>query len=263
MSSPVTLTISKDKNNENNDINTDEGTYVSSIGLYIRNQAIATDTLKEILKNRRLLSFKQVTTLSASDLDPSTRQSDILVTGVIYEKAEKTNDNGTQFLSWCITNLESDIEGCVRKARVNLFQKAQSEWWKTEVGSVVIVMNPKVMPSKTQNTNTILQKFTSSGTNTIAPMPMMAVANPEAVAKVGKCTHLGTCRAMKKSNNRCTEPLDTRTGSGFCRWHISQAGKNFEIHRKKLQHSLLQICTIKEQGALSSHTHRKSFTRAN
>lgn len=109
--------------------------------LRIVNPLISSAVLQERMIGRDAVQFFQL------DRYLQTRKSDKdwVLAGIVASKsAVKVSQKGQKFLIWTLTDLKDDI----KTVAVFLFGSAYNQLWKTQVGMVVGLLNPKVLDKK-------------------------------------------------------------------------------------------------------------------
>lgn len=120
---------------DNSDIYTDP-----VFGIRIIKPLVSSTVLQERMVGRQAVSMsniKKFVTKEKIDVD-------WVVAGVIVNKFSKTASSGNQYCIWTLSDLHSDL----KTVGVFLFGNAYKEFWKSNVGTVVGILNPAVFENK-------------------------------------------------------------------------------------------------------------------
>ncbi|XP_063237866.1 protein MCM10 homolog [Bacillus rossius redtenbacheri] len=135
--------------------------------------------------------------------DPS---GDWVVGGVVVSKSgTRTSQKGAEYAIWRI----SDLKAGLKTASVFLFGKCFKEHWKTSVGSVVGILNPKPLDNR-------------DGSGDEATL---SVDNPQKVMIMGTSKDFGLCKARKKNGDSCTSFVNA-SACEYCVHHLQAAYKS-------------------------------------
>lgn len=139
---------------------------------------------------------------------------DWVIAGVLVTKSPvRTTQKGDQFSIWSI----SDLKGEVKTVTVFLFRTAHKDLWKTNVGTVIGILNPKVMERKDDKIEAAL-----------------SVDNSQKVMILGQSKDLGNCKA-KKNNGEVCGAIVNKTDCDFCIFHMKK--EYSKIKRSEFQSS--------------------------
>lgn len=126
---------------------------------------------------------------------------DWAIAGVLVTKSPvRTTQKGDQFSIWSI----SDLKGEIKLVSVFLFRTAHKELWKTIVGTVVGILNPKIMERKDDKIEAAL-----------------AVDNHSKVMILGQSKDLGKCRSQKNNGEPCGAIIN-KTDCDVCIFHMKK-----------------------------------------
>lgn len=113
-------------------------------GIRISKPLISSNMLKERMVGRQAVPLARLKYF-IKNMKP---EQDWVIAGVVVSKTiGKTSANGNQFSVWTL----SDLLGEIKTASVFLFGNANKELWKTNVGTVVGILNPSVLEGKGNN----------------------------------------------------------------------------------------------------------------
>lgn len=166
---------------------------------------------KEIYTLPRLL--KEVT---APTYEPPDCETDFVVLAVIASKSapfdtrpkhkqtssvEDDDSGSTKFMVMTLTDLKWEVD-------LFLFDTAFETFWKMTPGTVIAMLNPSIMPPKTnQHSGKFSLKLASS---------------EDSVMEIGSARDLGFCTALKKDGQECHSWVNARK-TKFCDFHVELA----------------------------------------
>lgn len=189
-------------------------------GLRIVQPLISSAVLKDRMEGR--------TPVTVSRLRLHTEHSDTkldwVVAGVLIEKsAIKTTQKGDAFSIWTV----SDLRGEIKKFTLFLFRSAHTDLWKTTTGTVVGILNAKVLERKDDKVEAVL-----------------SIDNAKAIMILGQSKDLGRCRSKKKNGDQCTAIIN-KTDCDVCVFHMkqeySQVSKRSEFNSTGLGRGLNEL----------------------
>lgn len=112
-------------------------------------------------------------------------QGDWMMFAVLLEKSEaRKSANGKKYQIWKLGNLKKTI------ISLFLFGSVYEKHWKESIGSVIALLNPKMIPSR--NSDGIA----------------LELDLPEKLMTLGQCAFFGFCRGIRKDTSKCTIPVD-------------------------------------------------------
>lgn len=190
--------LKADKTDENKNI------YIDPIfGMRISRPLISSQLLKERMTGRIAVPFFKLRNfIETSDLN-----SDWVIAGVLVSKtAIKTSQNGNQYCIWKM----SDLRGDIKTISVFLFRSAYKDLWKTQDGTIVAVLNPKVFDKKPGN----------SGDEVT-----LSIDTSQKVMILGMSKDLGKCRSKKKNGDACNAIVNINNCE-YCIYHVKQEYNN-------------------------------------
>nr|CAD7452839.1 unnamed protein product [Timema tahoe] len=171
-------------------------------GIRIVKPLISSLSLKDMAIGRTVVPMANIKRhLANGDLS-----ADWVFGGVIVNKSDvKKSHKGAQYAIWKI----SDLKGGLKTVSVFLFQKCFKEHWKTIVGTVVGILNPKPLDSR-------------EGSSDEAAV---SVDNAQKIMIMGTSKDFGTCKAKKKNGENCCSFVNV-SQCEYCIYHLQQAYKN-------------------------------------
>ncbi|KAJ8046617.1 Protein MCM10-like [Holothuria leucospilota] len=144
-------------------------------------------------------------------------EGDWVTIGVLISKSSpKTSKNGKQFSVWKLNDLSPHCP----TVGLFLFGRSHEDHWKTVEGSVVGLLNAKVMPQKDNSSNEL----------------SLSVDNSQKLIVLGKSKDLGWCKGKRKDGASCTMFVN-KADSEWCDFHIQSQYKKQCAKRTDLQAS--------------------------
>ncbi|XP_030198059.1 protein MCM10 homolog isoform X1 [Gadus morhua] len=194
-------------------------------GLRLRNPLVSSCEMDRKMAERRLIRLSQ---LPQRIVQEKLEDSDWVTFAVLINKATRqAKGSGNTFSTWTLSDLH-DLEVCVT---LMLFGNEHKEHWKTEVGSVIGVLNPNLMKQR-------------DGYDGIS----LSVDNPQKVLLMGTAQDYGTCKGMKKNGDPCSKIVNMYDCQ-FCQYHVTAAYKKMSSKRAELQSSYSGKVPGKVKGA--------------
>nr|CAD7413848.1 unnamed protein product [Timema poppensis] len=171
-------------------------------GIRIVKPLISSLSLKDMAIGRTVVPMANIKRhLANGDLS-----ADWVFGGVIVNKSDvKKSHKGAQYAIWKL----SDLKGGLKTVSVFLFQKCFKEHWKTIVGTVVGILNPKPLDSR-------------EGSSDEAAV---SVDNAQKIMIMGTSKDFGICKAKKKNGENCCSFVNV-SQCEYCIYHLQQAYKN-------------------------------------
>ncbi|XP_059894612.1 protein MCM10 homolog isoform X2 [Gadus macrocephalus] len=196
-------------------------------GLRLRNPLVSSCEMDRKMAERRLIRLSQ---LPQRIVQEKLEDSDWVTFAVLINKATRqAKGSGNTFSTWTLSDLH-DLEVCVT---LMLFGNEHKEHWKTEVGTVIGVLNPNLMKQR-------------DGYDGIS----LSVDNPQKVLLMGTAQDYGTCKGMKKNGDPCSKIVNMYDCQ-FCQYHVTAAYKKMSSKRAELQSSYSGKVPGKVKGAVS------------
>lgn len=166
-------------------------------GLRIVQPLISSATLKERMEGRTPVGVQR----ARFHTERGDTTKDWAIAGVLITKSPvRQTAKGDQFSIWSI----SDLRGEIKTVSVFLFRSAHKELWKTNLGTVIGILNPKVMDRKDDKIEAAL-----------------SVDNHQKVMILGQSKDLGRCRAKKNNGEPC-EAIINKTDCDVCIFHMKR-----------------------------------------
>nr|KAG5687342.1 hypothetical protein BaRGS_023776 [Batillaria attramentaria] len=119
--------------------------------------------------------------------------------------------------TFCILKL-SDLQDMNETVSFFLFGQVYKQLWKTDVGTVMGILNPDIMDPIEKNASEV--SFT--------------VKNPAQVMMLGQSKDLGWCIGKTKRGNKCSKFVNKKYGE-YCEHHVQAAYKKTSSRRGELQ----------------------------
>ncbi|CAH0549856.1 unnamed protein product [Brassicogethes aeneus] len=172
-------------------------------GLRITNPLISSQVLKERMIGRKAIPFLKLKNFVQSQVT----NKDWVIGGVLVTKFPvKTFQKGKQYSMWKLSDLKSNI----KTITLFLFGSAHSAFWKTTTGTVLSVLNPNVMESKSDFKDEV----------------SLTVDNAQKLMILGQSKDLGACKGLKKNGERCNAVVNVNLCE-FCVYHFKQEYQKF------------------------------------
>ncbi|KAK0563980.1 hypothetical protein OC844_001932 [Tilletia horrida] len=112
-------------------------------------------------------------------------------------------------------HVREEIRAALRSDPVKVYRGgsrgAFEKYWKEREGTVVAIINPRIMERGTVN-----QVNNNRNLLTITP------TNAASIHVIGRSLDHSQCQALRKDGHRCPAWVDARTGTGVCDFHLEQ-----------------------------------------
>ncbi|XP_054608666.1 protein MCM10 homolog [Dunckerocampus dactyliophorus] len=182
-------------------------------GLRLRKPRVSSSEMDRKMADRRLIRLSQV---PERLLREKLEDSDWVTFAVLVSKATpQSSSSGKTFSIWKLNDLHNlDVF-----VSLLLFGDVHKEHWKTETGSVIGLLNP----------NTMKQRDGYDGVS-------LTVDHPQKVLLMGEAQDYGTCKAMKKNGDPCSQ-LVNMYECQYCQYHVKAQYKKMSSKRAELQSS--------------------------
>lgn len=189
-------------------------------GLRIVQPLISSAVLKDRMEGRIAVTVPRL----RLHTEHSDTKLDWVVAGVVIEKsAIKTTQKGDAFSIWTL----SDLRGDIKKFTLFLFRSAHTDLWKTTTGTIVGILNAKVLERKDEKVEAVL-----------------SIDNAKSIMILGQSKDLGRCRSKKKNGDQCTAIINA-TDCDVCVFHMkaeySQVSKRSEFNATGLGRGLNEL----------------------
>lgn len=179
----------------------------------ISNPVVSMKSLKEKMANRKIARL----CILKRFIKGGEVEGDWVTIGVLISKSSpKTSKNGKQFSVWKLNDLSPHCP----TVGLFLFGRSHEDHWKTVEGSVVGLLNAKVMPQKDNSSNEL----------------SLSVDNSQKLIVLGKSKDLGWCKGKRKDGASCTMFVN-KADSEWCDFHIQSQYKKQCAKRTDLQAS--------------------------
>lgn len=185
--------------------------YDPVFGIRISNPLVSSLVLKERMVGRTAVPLNQLQYFIQNE---GFKEKDWVIGGVIVHKSEvKTSQKGSQYSIWTISDLKDDL----KTIGLFLFKNAHTNLWKTLKGTVVAVLNPRIMDRRHDSKDEAI----------------LSVDSSERIMILGQGKDLGYCKSLKKTGDKCNAFINTRVCE-FCIYHVKQEYHKFS-KRTELQ----------------------------
>ncbi|KAM4712199.1 protein MCM10 homolog [Anableps anableps] len=182
-------------------------------GLRLRNPRVSSSEMERKMADRRLIRLSQVPErLKREKLE----DSDWVTFAVLVNKATpQSSSSGKTFSVWKLNDLHNlDVF-----VSLLLFGDVHKEHWKMEPGTVVGLLNPNPMKQR-------------DGYDGVS----LTVDHPQKVLVMGEALDYGTCKAVKKSGEPCSQIVNMYECQ-YCQYHVKAQYKKMSSKRAELQSS--------------------------
>ncbi|XP_039996343.1 protein MCM10 homolog isoform X2 [Xiphias gladius] len=193
-------------------------------GLRLRKPRVSSSEMEHKMADRRLIRLSQVPERLARE---KLEDSDWVTFAVLINKATpQSSSSGKTFSIWKLNDLHN-LEVFVS---LLLFGEVHKEHWKTELGTVIGLLNPKPMKQK-------------DGYNGVS----LTVDHPQKVLLMGEAQDFGTCKGIKKNGDPCSQIVNVYTCQ-YCQYHVKAQYKKMSSKRAELQSSFSGKAPNKVKG---------------
>ncbi|XP_062339030.1 protein MCM10 homolog isoform X2 [Osmerus eperlanus] len=182
-------------------------------GLRLRRPRVSSTEMDRKMADRRLIRLSQLPERVGRE---KLEESDWVTFAVLVNKATpQSNSSGKTFSIWKLTDLHN-LEVFVS---LFLFGDVHKEHWKTEPGTVIGILNPNLMKPK-------------EGYDGVS----LSIDHPQKVMLLGEAQDYGTCQAMKKNGDPCSQIVNMYECQ-YCQYHVKAQYKKMSSQRAELQSS--------------------------
>ncbi|XP_041819824.1 protein MCM10 homolog [Chelmon rostratus] len=193
-------------------------------GLRLRKPRVSSCDMDHKMANRRLIRLSELPERLARE---KLEDSDWVTFAVLVNKAtQQSNSSGKTFSIWKLNDLHN-LEVFVS---LLLFGEVHKEHWKTEPGTVIGLLNPNPMKQK-------------DGYDGVS----LTVDHPQKVLLMGEAQDYGTCIAMKKNGDPCSQIVNMYECQ-YCQYHVKAQYKKMSSKRAELQSSFSGKAPNKVKG---------------
>uniref|UniRef100_A0A3B4UPG8 Protein MCM10 homolog n=1 Tax=Seriola dumerili TaxID=41447 RepID=A0A3B4UPG8_SERDU len=180
-------------------------------GLRLRKPRVSSSEMDRKMADRRFIRLSQVPERLARE---KLEDSDWVTFAVLVNKATpQSSSSGKTFSIWKLNDLHN-LEVFVS---LLLFGEVHKEHWKTEPGTVIGLLNPNPMKQK-------------DGYDGVS----LTVDHPQKVLLMGEAQDYGTCKAMKKNGDPCSQIVNMYECQ-YCQYHVKAQYKKMSSKRAELQ----------------------------
>ncbi|CAG2161775.1 unnamed protein product [Oppiella nova] len=193
-------------------------------GIRLINPLISSDRMRELMSGRKMVKMS----LIKSHINRKTQDidDDWVTIGVVVNKvAPKVSKNGKQYSIWKLSDMKTK-----NTVSFFLFGDVYAEHWKLTVGSVVGLLNAKIMSDD-------FKKDSKYGKSEICSL---TIDNSAKLLVLGTAKDLGYCRAVKKNQEICGALINLAE-EDFCVFHVRNAYKKFASKRAEIQSSFSNV----------------------
>ncbi|XP_044004232.1 protein MCM10 homolog [Aphidius gifuensis] len=178
-------------------------------GLRIIKPLISSTELKNRMKDRTAVTVSKIKQFIVN----KNTENDWVIAGVlIQQSASKKSQNGKQYCIWSISDLSENIN----TVSVFLFSSAYKTFWKTQTGTVIGILNPNILESRSDKDQATL-----------------SIDNPQKIMILGNSRDMGICKSTKKNGDKCTNIIN-KNKCEYCIYHVKQE-YNKASRRSELQ----------------------------
>ncbi|XP_041636310.1 protein MCM10 homolog [Cheilinus undulatus] len=193
-------------------------------GLRLKKPRVSSSEMDRKMADRRLIRLSQVPERLIRE---KLEDSDWVTFAVLVNKATpQSNSSGKTFSIWKLNDLHN-LEVFVS---LLLFGEVHKELWKTEPGTVIGLLNPNPMKQK-------------DGYDGVS----LTVDHPQKVLLMGEAQDYGTCKAVKKNGDPCSQIVNMYECQ-YCQYHVKAQYKKMSAKRADLQSSFSGKAPNKVKG---------------
>ncbi|KAJ3055601.1 minichromosome maintenance- protein [Rhizophlyctis rosea] len=175
-------------------------------GLRLKSRTIPHTHFLTLMSSRRPIPLPSISTHMHGDDIPG----DWVAIGVIASKSPpRTASTGKKYILFKLT----DLAGCI--VNVFAFGRAFEGVWKETVGSVVAILNPRIV-------------LPNEALNSIA----LDVNDANKWMKIGDSLDFGLCKGVRRDGQPCPHVVNTRNGDR-CDEHALAIHKSAKLHRQE------------------------------
>lgn len=196
---------------------TDGSCFESFSSLHLSKRLLPHTTLARALDGKEIYTLPRLLKeIKAPIYEPPDCETDFVVLAIIAAKStpydtrpkhkqtssvEDDTSGPTKFMVMTLTDLKWEVD-------LFLFDTAFEAFWKMTPGTVVAMLNPTIMPPKTnQHSGKFSLKLASS---------------EDSVMEIGSARDLGFCTSLKKNGQECHSWVNTRK-TKHCDFHLEMA----------------------------------------
>jgi minichromosome maintenance protein 10 len=212
-----TVGFSHDDTPTSTEPTTDGSCFESFSSLHLSKRLLPHTTLARALDGKEIYTLPRLLKeIKSPTYEPPDCETDFVVLAIIASKStpfdtrpkhkqtssvEDDNSGSTKFMIMRLTDLKWEVD-------LLLFDTAFEAFWKMTPGTVVALLNPTIMPPKTnQHSGKFSLKFASS---------------EDSFMEIGSARDLGFCTSLKKDGKECQHWVNTRKNK-TCDFHLELA----------------------------------------
>lgn len=209
-------------------------------GLRILKPLISSATLKERMQGKTPVGVQRV----RFHTERGDLSQDWVIAAVVTTKSPvRQTQKGDSFSIWTLSDLRSEI----KTVTLFMFRSAHRDLWKTPTGTVIGILNPKVLEKKDEKVEAVL-----------------SVDSAQNVMILGQSKDLGICKARKVNGDPCGSIIN-KSDCDVCIHHMRQ--EYTKIRRAEFQSpragSGIQSLRNKVLGKSEVFYAGQSFTASN
>ncbi|XP_065673632.1 protein MCM10 homolog isoform X2 [Hydra vulgaris] len=185
-------------------------------GIVISKPKLSSAVIEQRMAGKKIIKCSNIqATMKNGDIE-----GDWVTVGVIVHKtASKQSANGKNFSVWRLSDLGVGTEN--KTVGLFLFGEVYKEHWKTQVGTVIALLNPSIMKQEKGQEVSI------------------SLDNPKKLMEIGIAKDLGTCKGIRKSDGKqCVMHVNRQYGD-YCEYHVQRALNKAKAGRMELQSGAL------------------------
>ncbi|XP_055386081.1 protein MCM10 homolog [Condylostylus longicornis] len=162
------------------------------------NPLVASNILVDRMKDKTAVSMAGL----EYHIEHADLSQDWVIAGAIINKSPvKETKKGGSYSIWRI----SDLKGDIKIVSLFLFNSAYSGLWKTPVGSVIAILNPRKLDKRTDSSD----------------VAALSIDKENQVMILGKSKDFGICKAKKKNGENCSAVVNL-SECDYCIYHVKQ-----------------------------------------
>lgn len=224
--------IDGDSEGKSTDPSEDGSSFESFSALHLSKRNIPHIDLVRHLDAKELYTLPRLLKeVAAPHYDPPDCESDFVVLAIIASKSSPYNTKPThqlksssepdlhdeinprnKFIVMTLTDLKWEVD-------LFLFDSAFTQFWKLTPGTLVAILNPAIMPPKTNQHN--------------GRFSLKLASSEDTVLEIGNARDLGFCKSLKKDGKECTAWVNKRK-THFCDYHVELAVEKTRKNRMEV-----------------------------
>jgi hypothetical protein len=184
-------------------------------GIVLQSRTVTIEEMKMALHEKKLIKLSQFSQAvqGKGTLMEEIKQHDWVTIAIVGTKSDaKTTKTGSAYAIWGLYNLSN------ASIQLFLFGSSFEEHEKMEIGSVILLLNPRVDPSKSKEGGIV---FTAS--------------HSQQLYKIGTSADFAFCTALKADKTPCNAIMNKRMGR--CEFHLKKAFNEKRSERSVIANS--------------------------